>query len=316
MKNYFKKLVLLSMVCGAFAVAEEIPQPLKDLIKSMESPRFYYDTMLTFGDKKIFTPMKHTIVYPSKVYEAVKESIDNNATYQKQLAELRKQDEDFCENFFNDLKEFKNIEVKKPLFKEVPYHDKDFRYAMGDCYYMGLDWYSGDHRFHLPYNLEFSPNTMIKPYSYTLYETNFAGKDNLLLIQNFDYFNKYRRADDTKFSGYSNTVVVNNDMCESVFESLNNPNDFNVFKDRKIVGGEKAYTKLGIYDEYCIDTNDFNNNLNIINYKGQDYIFIIERYEDSNKFFTTLFESFREKYFDDTADADWLKERKCERRYN
>ena len=304
MKNFLNKIALFSAFCGVFASANEIPKPVKDAIEFIKSPdRIYYDETLTFGDEKIFTPMHYGLSpQKDKLLDVIKVKIDNNKTYQEKLSKLKQNNEDFCGNFFDDLKEFKNIEIKKPLVKDVPYSDETFRFYMDKCYYMGLDWYSGEYQHWNEYDREFSPESMIKPYSYTLYETNFAGADNLLLIQNFDYY----RDNETKYT-YSNIVVINTDVCYSVFKSLKDSKDFNMFKHRKIIGEETADFKWGLYDEYYFHHIDSNRNFNILNYKGQDYILSI--FNDKN-------EKIRIKLMDHLEkEAYWSESHKCDRKY-
>ena len=298
MKNCFKKIALLSMVCGVFAGANEIPNNIKRVIKSINSAEVYYDTVSTIGDNHFFTPMFNVGIDNKKqASEAIKNNIDNNKTYQTKISELKAKNEDFCGNFYEDLKEFKNMEIKKPLFKEVTYDNHDFRKVMGQCYYMGMDWVLLSYNaYGVKSNGHLGASGMDKPHSYTIYSTNFLGENNLFLIQNYtDTISiDHGLTTPNKAPIKKTFTVLNINLCESVFKSLGNSNNFNIFKDRKVI------------DE-IIPT--IHQDPTIITYKGQDYIF--GYFDDKEHTIVTLESGFPESPY---SGYD-LEDLKCNRTY-
>lgn len=293
MRKLLQKTMILSMFCSAFLGAEEIPDFVKKVAQSIKPIEFYHDDMLTFGDNSFFTPMidKH-INTKEEAIEAYKTKIDENKTYRSKISELKAKNENFCEIFFEDLKELRDITIKKPLFKEVAYDNHDFRKAMGSCYYMGFDWVLLSYRYD---GVKLTPNigNREKPFSYTLYETNFLGKDNLLLEQN--YFKSFEvDRDGLKAEKHKALTVLNKDLCHSVFKSFHNPNDYNMLKDRKVVDETILYH----YENPIIMT-----------YKGQDYIF--GYYEDKENIDLYLKNGLNESPYSGFGSEDT----KCVRTY-
>ena len=138
MKNLFRKIALFLAVCGVFASAGEMPKELNVVLKDIKKADYYEDKILWFGDTQLVTPL-YGIFDEEKRKKA--SLTDNNETYQAKLAKLKENNENFCEIFFDDLLKFENIEIKKPIVKDVPYYDEKFKETMGSCYFMGMDWF-------------------------------------------------------------------------------------------------------------------------------------------------------------------------------
>lgn len=255
--NLSVKIMFIFLISIAFLHAENMPQDLESIIKSIKSSNLHYDKVGSFDDEQIVAPLNFKrLSYDNEneLLQAIKTTTDDNKTYQNKLSKLKKENNDFCSVFFDDLKSFKNIKIKEPISKNVFYEDEKFKKTMGYCYDMGMDLFFNVYRYD---GIEFSPRTdnMIKPISYTLYETNLLGENNLLLFQNYHdpkYVLNPKPIQILK-AGY----ILNNDMCKSALKK-----DFDILKDRKILSKTAGINpdNDGVYYD-------------IINYKGKDYIF-------------------------------------------
>ena len=258
MLNLSVKIMFISLISIAFLHAENMPQDLESIIKSIKSSNLYYDKVSSFDDKQIIAPLdfkRLSYNNENELLQAIKTTTDDNRTYQNKLSKLKKENNDFCSVFFDDLNNFKNIKIKEPISKNVPYGDEKFKKTMGYCYDMGMDLFFNVYRYD---GIESSPRTdnMIKPISYTLYKTNLLGENNLLLFQNYHdpkYVPNPKPIQILK-AGY----ILNNDMCKSALKD-----DFDILKDRKILSKTAGINpdNDGVYYD-------------IINYKGKDYIFV------------------------------------------
>ena len=67
-------------------------------------------------------------------------TIEDNATLKKEYEEHLSKERDFCNDFYDDLFEWKNISVIKPLvFDTTDYNDPVLKKNMGDCWYMDMN---------------------------------------------------------------------------------------------------------------------------------------------------------------------------------
>ena len=66
--------------------------------------------------------------------------IDRNATLKKEYEEHLSKERDFCNDFYDDLFEWKNINIIEPLvFDTTDYNDPILKKNMGDCWYMDMN---------------------------------------------------------------------------------------------------------------------------------------------------------------------------------
>ena len=66
--------------------------------------------------------------------------IDRNATLKKEYEEHLSKERDFCNDFYDDLFEWKNINIINPLvFDTTDYNNPVLKKNMGDCWYMDMN---------------------------------------------------------------------------------------------------------------------------------------------------------------------------------
>ncbi len=66
--------------------------------------------------------------------------IEQNATLKKEYEEHLSKERDFCNDFYDDLFEWKNINIIKPLvFDTTDYNNPVLKKNMGDCWYMDMN---------------------------------------------------------------------------------------------------------------------------------------------------------------------------------
>ena len=66
--------------------------------------------------------------------------IEQNATLKKEYEEHLSKERDFCNDFYDDLFEWKNINIIKPLvFDTTDYNSPVLKKSMGDCWYMDMN---------------------------------------------------------------------------------------------------------------------------------------------------------------------------------
>ena len=67
-------------------------------------------------------------------------TIEDNATLKKEYEEHLSKERDFCNDFYDDLFEWKNINIIKPLvFDTTDYNNSVLKKNMGDCWYMDMN---------------------------------------------------------------------------------------------------------------------------------------------------------------------------------
>lgn len=111
MKNIFMIFIL-----STFMNAEKMPNIIKEIIEASDVT---YDEILTFGNEQLKATPAQDFNY--EIMQVKEMRIDNNKTYQNELAKLKSKNDNFCDNFFNDLKKqknIKNIETAKLLYEK------------------------------------------------------------------------------------------------------------------------------------------------------------------------------------------------------
>ncbi len=67
-------------------------------------------------------------------------TIEDNATLKKEYEEHLSKERDFCNDFYDDLFEWKNINIINPLvFDTTDYNNPVLKKDMGDCWYMDMN---------------------------------------------------------------------------------------------------------------------------------------------------------------------------------
>ena len=67
-------------------------------------------------------------------------TIEDNATLKKEYEEHLSKERDFCNDFYDDLFEWKNINIINPLvFDTTDYNNPVLKKNMGDCWYMDMN---------------------------------------------------------------------------------------------------------------------------------------------------------------------------------
>lgn len=249
MKNIFMIFIL-----STFMNAEKMPNIIKEIIEASDVT---YDEILTFGNEQLKATPAQDFNY--EIMQVKEMQIDNNKTYQNELAKLKSKNDNFCDNFFNDLKKqknIKNIETAKLLHENVNYNDSTFGYNMGVWEWIGIFQVLNGMELWIDENI----NYIFKPLNYTLYGFD---KENIVLIQrieNRDYIPSYKNSKKI----HSMVYILNRYLCNRVMAEKEN--DFKFMKDRKFLS--KTLYRYDVADK---DSNEFFY-LATIDYKNKKYI--------------------------------------------
>ena len=110
-----------------------------------------------------------------------KRTVKRNDTLKVEYKNDKKSCNDFCGGFMNDLYQFKNVTVVKPLLNYVPYNDPRLKEALGACHQMRWDI---DAYYYHPFNQR------KLPYPQIIKEPK--GREALMRLWNFKYEGKNR----------------------------------------------------------------------------------------------------------------------------
>ena len=142
--------------------------------------------------------------------------IDRNATLKKEYEEHLSKERDFCNDFYDDLFEWKNISVIKPLvFDTTDYNNPVLKKNMGDCWYMDMNKTIKDGFTGRGFTLYKFDNKLLYIMTYRedfrQYEMSFANFMYILdpqecskIIKDPSYDSYYSRAD---FEDYRNKIA-------------------------------------------------------------------------------------------------------------
>nr|WP_315084274.1 hypothetical protein [uncultured Campylobacter sp.] len=141
--------------------------------------------------------------------------IDRNATLKKEYEEHLSKERDFCNDFYDDLFEWKNINIIKPLvFDTTDYNNPVLKKNMGDCWYMDMNTTIRDGFTGRGFTLYKFDNKLLYIMTYRdfrQYEMSFANFMYILdpqecskIIKDPSYDSYYSRAD---FEDYRNKIA-------------------------------------------------------------------------------------------------------------
>lgn len=258
-------LILLFAINPKVNAYELTPQNspiiLKKMIEEAKTSEASYGNKYSFDSRKLSDPRINQFKSKDEIEAQIKISIEKNATFQKKLKKLSEKYGNFCEDFYLDLKNYKNIEIIEPIADKVSYYDDTFKKAMGACYYMGMDWYI--ERFDIR-GLKSTPEitSLIKPIYYSLWEVDFMGDDNLLLVQ---WYEQDRSKNGKRKA--SAAYILNKEQCQ---KAISADYAFRILKDRKI---ERKN------DWFNMVEND-KDNWWVIRYKKRNYILETKKITD------------------------------------
>ena len=142
-KAYFKEqgmqiraFILAILFAVSFAKADDIKHP--------SMPWQLEPILWKIQDKKVVRKALHepmirgATTFNGKSFYFF--TIEDNATLKKEYEEHLSKERDFCNDFYDDLFEWKNISVIKPLvFDTTDYNNPVLKKNMGDCWYMDMN---------------------------------------------------------------------------------------------------------------------------------------------------------------------------------
>ena len=142
-KAYFKEqgmqiraFILAILFAVSFAKADDIKHP--------SMPWQLESILWKIQDKKVVRKALHepmirgATTFNGKSFYFF--TIEDNATLKKEYEEHLSKERDFCNDFYDDLFEWKNINIIKPLvFDTTDYNNPVLKKNMGDCWYMDMN---------------------------------------------------------------------------------------------------------------------------------------------------------------------------------
>ena len=142
-KAYFKEqgmqiraFILAILFAVSFAKADDINHPLM--------PWQLEPILWKIQDKKVVRKALHepmirgATTFNGKSFYFF--TIEDNATLKKEYEEHLSKERDFCNDFYDDLFEWKNINIINPLvFDTTDYNNPVLKKNMGDCWYMDMN---------------------------------------------------------------------------------------------------------------------------------------------------------------------------------
>ena len=142
-KAYFKEqgmqiraFILAILFAVLFVKADDIKHP--------SMPWQLKSILWKIQDKKVVRKVLHepmirgATTFNGKSFYFFK--IEQNATLKKEYEEHLSKERDFCNDFYDDLFEWKNINIIEPLvFDTTDYNDPILKKNMGDCWYMDMN---------------------------------------------------------------------------------------------------------------------------------------------------------------------------------
>ena len=131
-----RAFILAILFAVSFAKADDIKHPLM--------PWQLEPILWKIQDKKVVRKALHepmirgATTFNGKSFYFF--TIEDNATLKKEYEEHLSKERDFCNDFYDDLFEWKNISVIKPLvFDTTDYNNPVLKKNMGDCWYMDMN---------------------------------------------------------------------------------------------------------------------------------------------------------------------------------
>ena len=142
-KSHFKEqgmqiraFILAILLAVSFVKADDIKHP--------SMPWQLKSILWKIQDKKVVRKALHepmirgATTFNGKSFYFFK--IEQNATLKKEYEEHLSKERDFCNDFYDDLFEWKNINIIKPLvFDTTDYNSPVLKKSMGDCWYMDMN---------------------------------------------------------------------------------------------------------------------------------------------------------------------------------
>ena len=142
-KAYFKEqgmqiraFILAILFAVSFAKADDIKYP--------SMPWQLESILWKIQDKKVVRKALHepmirgATTFNGKSFYFF--TIEDNATLKKEYEEHLSKERDFCNDFYDDLFEWKNINIINPLvFDTTDYNNPVLKKNMGDCWYMDMN---------------------------------------------------------------------------------------------------------------------------------------------------------------------------------
>ena len=142
-KAYFKEqgmqiraFILAILFAVSFAKADDIKHP--------SMPWQLEPILWKIQDKKVVRKALHepmirgATTFNGKSFYFF--TIEDNATLKKEYEEHLSKERDFCNDFYDDLFEWKNINIINPLvFDTTDYNNPVLKKNMGDCWYMDMN---------------------------------------------------------------------------------------------------------------------------------------------------------------------------------
>lgn len=241
--------------------SQNVPIVLKKMIEEAKTSEVSYGNKYYFDGEELSDPRVNPFKTKDEIEAQIKISIEQNATFQNRLKKLSEKYGNFCKDFYSDLKKYKNIEIIEPVADKVPYHHDTFKKTMGACYYMGMDWYI--ERFDIR-GRQYDPKitSLIKPMYYSLWEVDFMGDDNLLLVQ---WYEQDRSKNGKRKA--SAAYILNKEQCQ---KAISANHAFRILEDRRIKRKN---------DWFNMVEND-KDNWWIIRYKKRNYILETKKITD------------------------------------
>ena len=131
-----RAFILATLFAVSFAKADDIKHP--------SMPWQLEPILWKIQDKKVVRKALHepmirgATTFNGKSFYFL--TIEDNATLKKEYEEHLSKERDFCNDFYNDLFEWKNINIIKPLvFDTTDYNNPVLKKNMGDCWYMDMN---------------------------------------------------------------------------------------------------------------------------------------------------------------------------------
>ena len=131
-----RAFILAILFAVSFAKADDIKHP--------SMPWQLKSILWKIQDKKVVRKALHepmirgATTFNGKSFYFV--TIEDNATLKKEYEEHLSKERDFCNDFYDDLFEWKNINIIKPLvFDTTDYNNPVLKKNMGDCWYMDMN---------------------------------------------------------------------------------------------------------------------------------------------------------------------------------
>ena len=131
-----RAFILATLFVVSFAKADDIKHP--------SMPWQLEPILWKIQDKKVVRKALHepmirgVTTFNGKSFYFFK--IEQNATLKKEYEEHLSKERDFCNDFYDDLFEWKNINIIKPLvFDTTDYNNPVLKKNMGDCWYMDMN---------------------------------------------------------------------------------------------------------------------------------------------------------------------------------